>query len=433
MWVERSSPSAAAVSILPPRSLASASARLRNTRIQAGVARRVSAAVALSPCSASALAASTWHWSVAGPLAGLLVALHQRPHLVGGHGEAELVGHAPASAPAGRSPVRRRVRRGHRARRRPRADASPACGDGAAAVGVAGAAGGRRRRWRAGGWSGQARLLAGGRQRRWRTTADRGKAVRFITASSFGDHGTVKYDHGPVIIARDKASIFGPSVLLVLVADQRQGPRRQAVQLAPAGQRLLAAVGDPDFARAPARPACRSVRPSRRGRRSPAAARRRAGGRGPGPASSRRRTRSTGSAKRRVQRSARAPGGAITISPAKSAFFASVVAGASGPRSTPKSLVERVQPLERAVDDRWSGPSRPRAAGRSPAAPCRARRRRPGGCAPGTARPSAAACAISSASSRMAEHRQAEGRLGDEDVARAPARTAGRSGSRRRL
>ncbi len=64
IWAPRSSPSVLASSILPPRSLASASARLRNTRIHAGVARRVSEAVALSPRAASALAAITWHWSV---------------------------------------------------------------------------------------------------------------------------------------------------------------------------------------------------------------------------------------------------------------------------------------------------------------------------------------------------------------------------------
>ena len=86
----------------------------------------------------------------------------------------------------------------------------------------------------------------------------------------------------------------------------------------------------------------------------------------------------TGSVRRRVQRSCRADGGAMTISPGS-------LSGASAtrrmsPRSMPSDDVEVAHRFERAVQPDRACRSRRRAAVRSAAASCRGRRRRSGAC-----------------------------------------------------
>ena len=129
-----------------------------------------------------------------------------------------------------------------------------------------------------------------------------------------------------------------PSIPLVFVADEVQGLRGDALEFAPAHQRFLAAMRDPDLGSARFRGSC-AVSSSQSewsemmsGSSTP-------------PCLARWRMRiqpdakqEIGSGKRRAQRSAKAEGGPTTMAPAKSPFLPpSTVAGCRSPRSMPWS------------------------------------------------------------------------------------------------
>ncbi len=125
-----------------------------------------------------------------------------------------------------------------------------------------------------------------------------------------------------------------------------------------------------------------------------------------------------GSGKRRAQRSAKAAGGPTTIAPAKSLFEPpSTVAGCRSPRSMPWLSIIVAEFRQRAVDEDWlcvagvaDQPDHPlRLAERVGSDEMRAFGK--------LSAPISSSLAISWRVRRMPEHRQAEGRFGDEHVA----------------